>query len=954
MFASRQIYIPFLLIFIFLQSLIAGAKSNYLFDLGPENSPLEPGYKKITNNSCYHDSVKYGWSGKTSKDFYKPDILPGNRLTRDGILADSILDFRVEVPHDEYFVTLFIGTGRKSESCLKIEINGKVVADSIKTPWHLQPYRSIRRRIKLEKPGIRIRAIKYQGLAGILGIEIRPVIAREYPIKFTNQLDTDTNAVRKSLNQLAAIIKQEPNDVDAKNRSNILKKYLRACYYYDIGWWSWSVKKTGMSIFDRFWAAADILKMIMDDRSDPLYYKCAYLLGRIYYWLYREQGRLKDKKAALEMFKIVSQKYPAHKRLRMYRGYKLPHDSFCDTLSGPGNAPKWALKERKAICQILEVLHWWTDNRQAENGEMGGKFGDDVEMMRWWLPVIYATGDKKALRGYRKLVEGVWNCGELDRAFAKKIDDVEHSAEFFTDTHPPMLMLDYGNPTYIERCMLSMQNFRDVWTGINNYGHRHFRSVKISANKVCGEPPYDVDVPMNARACVAGIWLLWYNRLPEIEKLFTEWADAWLEDAGRTDKGKPSGILPSAVRYRDDSIGAYTGNWYDPELNWHYYRFSDLNSQVEMLRFLMALSKYTGNDKYLSPIKTWARILTKDYADSKALTAAPGSEMWIHKLLNDKIGNSSNIEDLKYFWAQASKFIKNQKLEKYLKKNGPEYMKYKITGKDSFLINGFDKIIEELDYNFPLRTEEVKFTDRVDILNINHLFSVYTGGMGSVRTYPNAFITWKKTGTDVAILVEEAKKDFLDIALYNFSATKNVLAQLWGLQLGDYKVKKGIDIDNDGRIDKSKKLSSFSLTERGQTYLIDVPQGKLYRTQMRLINSEKKNYSRLPDIAIAESDVSYNKKNSGKLEIVVHNIGNEIAEDIKVELIVDNQSQAYQVINKLAPSRDLNHATHSLYFKWDPASVEHIIKIDISIDKPEITRMNNKVIKKIRIPKTTK
>ncbi|MEZ4851571.1 MAG: hypothetical protein R3B93_23765 [Bacteroidia bacterium] len=63
------------------------------------------------------------------------------------------------------------------------------------------------------------------------------------------------------------------------------------------------------------------------------------------------------------------------------------------------------------------------------------------------------------------MADGVWNSGKLYVAYSKKLEDVEHAAELFRDTHSAMQIIQYGEPRFIERGMMSMKNFRDVWSG---------------------------------------------------------------------------------------------------------------------------------------------------------------------------------------------------------------------------------------------------------------------------------------------------------------------------------------------------------------------------------------------------------------------------------------------------------------------------------------------------------
>src|SRR5690606_8490192 len=121
----------------------------------------------------------------------------------------------------------------------------------------------------------------------------------------------------------------------------------------------------------------------------------------------------------------------------------------------------------------------------------------------------------------------------LVNGYDKKVDDVEHAAELFRDSHAGMFLVRYGDPAYVERAMISMQNFEKVWSAKTHSGHRHFKSYYFSATETLEEKPYGVDVPLNARALLTGLWAAWYNGNPDLIRLFSEWVNAWVSDAER-------------------------------------------------------------------------------------------------------------------------------------------------------------------------------------------------------------------------------------------------------------------------------------------------------------------------------------------------------------------------------------------------------------------------------------
>ena len=59
-------------------------------------------------------------------------------------------------------------------------------------------------------------------------------------------------------------------------------------------------------------------------------------------------------------------------------------------------------------------------------------------------------GARKAIR---RLAEGIWTSGIVERGYGAAVRDVQQSARLTSNTLPIMVMADYGNPRYVERCM---------------------------------------------------------------------------------------------------------------------------------------------------------------------------------------------------------------------------------------------------------------------------------------------------------------------------------------------------------------------------------------------------------------------------------------------------------------------------------------------------------------------
>lgn len=937
---SQILSLNLLLIF---TALASSQPRNFCFDMGTADSPSMPGFIQITERSGYSEALGYGWIDPPEQTFSESLRRLTDDLTRDGVVSEREMRFRIDAPKGDYFLTLTFGAGNDERTAMRVMVNGNPV-ETVATPWNRLPYRTLRQKMTTTGSPIIIQVIPDSLGAGIHGIELG-VATEHMPIDFTSDLDSDTAAVAATVRRLETHLQRSPENIATSNQLNLLKKYLRAVYYFDIGWWSWAVKETGLSQFPRFWYASDVLRQIIADESHPLYYRAAYLLGKIHYWLYLEQGEKWNRLEAEKFFEIVASKFPKNEIVRMYLGDKIPHAGPCDLAAE--DAPQWAVKQREALCRMIELIHWWVDNRQVENGEMGGKFGDDVEMLRWWMPAILGADDAKSKLGFKRLAEGVWNSGVLKRAYSSIVEDVEHSAEPFTDTHSALFMMEYGNPKYVERALISMQNFRDVWTGINDYGHRHFKSSYLSADSVVQVPPLAVDVAMNARATLPGLWLAWYNQNPTLIQLFSEWGKAWVADARRTDKGKPAGILPAAVSFAKDEIGGYSQNWYHPNLGWDYYEWQQLGTIIEMHNQLLGMHLFTGDAEFLYPVQQTFLLVEKELQMSSGASPKPGSDRWAAQVLLGKFGNEiSDSHAFSDLLGKTKVVIGDDRYDEFLKENGNEYVRYLLSGEKSFLTAGCEKVIESLKYNFPLKTTEVKFTDRVYVRNSDHLFSMMTGGVGRGGDFPSAAVTYQNTGSEVASLVSTADRRSLTVHLYNFGGEKILGLRLWRLEEGRYRLQTGIDTNDDDLIDRDKSEREFAVTERGQPMEVILASGQLTIVELRQVEKSTEVAFPRPDVAVSVEDISFSnldRADGAEVTITarVHNIGNTDAKNVRVEFLVDDASVGKEIIEVLEAPNDLELRSMTCGVKWNANRGKHSIVVKVSASEKEITRTNN-------------
>lgn len=927
--------------------------ANHLYDFGTPTSQLATGFQSVQSSSVYDPQIGYGWmnSSYQRKDFDLEKITPMDKLLKDGIVAEDSLVFRVDAARGNYIFTISLGNGTKDPMDMAVTINGEEIQDSTSTPWLRIKYRAISQKVNLKADYaiIKIASKNGSGVA-VHGIELRPEIEWE-DFDTATLLNQDTLEISRQITKLELKLSNNSNNIQYINQLNILNKYKFAAYYYDIGWWSWAVEQTGLSVFDRYHIASDLLRQIIVDTDGPFYDRSMYLLARAHYWLYKEQGNEYNRESYEKYFGMLYAKFPDHDMIKMYHGDNVAHKSPYQT-SDP-KAPAWANYQRESVHRLQEMMHWWADSVQADNGELGGKFGDDVEILRWWLPSILGADDQKARNAYTKLVDGVWNSGLLERAFSKKVEDVEHSAELFRDTHPAMFLMNYGNPIYVERCLVSMQNFRDLWTGINSYGHRHFKSCYLSASAIDETAPNAVDVPLNARATLPGLWATWYNQNPSTIQLFSEWGAAWVEDAARTENGKPAGVLPAAVSYLDDKIGGYAPQWHNPGkgLGWEYFDWESLGHVCEMYNQLLGLYAVTGEKSLLEPMNTTFDYMM-DHKNPKPIDETiPGSEEWTASQLwgMTKEGSEPNKSLMKLF-GSAKAITGTTRYDDLIKKSGRHYSQYLATGEEKYIEEGLEEILGTIRYNYPLYTREVKFTDRVNIPHDDLLFGMYTGHIGSGFEFPGLSATWKKTGPDMAILVGNSDKDALNAQLYNFGETKEIGMHTWQLVPGRYK----LTLTSKNTQAEELLSKEIEINERTSYTAFDIPSNQLVALKIEQLSTYKALVFPRADAAISIEDIAiqdgWDKQGNIPLVVTVHNIGNKLAKSIEVKVYDTHSSRLLETqrINSLEAPNDLAPRSKAVEFSLSKDIRNQQIRVELTMKDSEITLLNNEILMEMK------
>ena len=947
-------------------------------------------------------------------------------MLRDGVKAKKNLTFRVDVRNGEYWAVVSIGDEGHTVSDMSVHVNGVALGTDVTTRTSWGGYattRTFRRRVRADAGKIEFTFSSKKDPNSVLGCEVVPFVP--YSIGFSrgkwqySGKDATVSAglkalnagkwaqARQTLNGIADVLVRAESlaavadslDVPEADAQTLVKKvvrlaeivegakgvppgprlragelrragenYLRARKLITLAGYGQATLETGYIYARRLKIALDLCERITQD--DPLFNRACLNLGRVHYWYWREGGAEEEKNAADKWFGLLKARQPRNRLVRIYNGEEMPWGE--EYTTGTEGMPEWAVAQREAMGRLSQVLRWWIEQRQRPSGELGGGYGDDVEMLRQWHVYLGGLDDATVRRGWLTLAHGIWYSHVIQQlGYAASASDVQHSAEPMSDSHPALVGLDYGNPVWVERCMATVRLMRDSWTGVNSQGHRHFRSMDFGAQEVKTGKPLGVDLPCSGRASRPGLWLGWYQRNPATVKLFSEWMDAWVEDTMREAEGKPAGVVPAAVAFETDRIGGYSKNWHEmqTELYWSYFNWPGYIDMV--YDHMLAAYEWTGNERYLEPIRA-AMDLAMESREDGAEDPPPGGRIWAGRVLYGRMAGV--IEKYRLLTGR-------DEYDDYLRERGSPYTKFLLSGDKSQLVKGCEAAASQARFNFELKTSEVLFTDRVSVSQ-SPMWSMYTGGVGPAYYYPSHFVTWRNTGPHVATLVTTADRQSLKVLACNFEErTRRVGMDLWRLEPGRYELRHGPDTDGDDKMDGEPQQQTFEMVERGTGVEVELPARSVQVIEISRRSGPEPGLSDLTDradLAVGAQDVFVGRAvdeakafddwlrpweaqvvkaaEGVPVTVVVHNIGRRAANPSVVKLQARQDGDWIEVASAEVPAleapNDLLPRRSMVELSWrPPAAGEYELEVSVAPvpGQPEITGRNNAVLARVRV-----
>ncbi|MEM1127178.1 MAG: hypothetical protein AAGI71_11050 [Bacteroidota bacterium] len=797
------------------------------FDVGPADA-LAANSLPLTPLTAYAAPQGYGWT-EAPTDAYTRD-LPRSRdaFTADGVRG-AALTFRADVPAGAWQVVFWMEAGLQDSSTVVLQVNGTSV------PLALQDFAPPAE--PREAPQRMHRQAQVAATAGAEGLTLRWANAQE-PVSLMGLLlvpepQPATPAQEALLARVAeagrypvgASLEPLVRELEAAHRADPAAPF--AAYWHTqvqtlaqaehwmeaMRGWEWATDSTGLSIFDRYHQVVMWLDGVLAGAApaDPLYERALWQRGRMLYWLHEERGGRGELQGARRDLATLAARHPTDDMLAMYLGRPVDLPDACDRLLPVAAAPAWATGQRETLCRLRAIAHWWVTERQAPNGELGGKIGDDVELLRWWTPLLM-LGDTLTLQGWQRLAEAVWESPKLVDGYFKAPIDVEHAAEPISDTVPVLAFVS-DDPLYAERLAFSAEHFLERWTVRTDHGHRYFRSAWFGSYEVDERPPRNRDVEMNTRAAKAVRYYAWITGDPAATTGLHEWARGWTDAALRTDKGKPRGLIPASVRAADGALNGDEPTWYQANMFWPYFDWPGADGTKMLDQFLFTYH-LTGDEALLEPLQAHIDLVrTHPTVDG---SPTPGSAAWASGLFQRKAG----------LWRVAGQWrllTGNHQHDDLLLRYGSPYLRYRLTGDEGHLAAITQPILESVRYNTPLVTSEAFVTDRAFVTrdrrrSVPDLKAMITGDVIDEDASPYAAVTWEATPEALTVLVDDTAPRRLGVQLFLFDeAASSVTARLWALEPGRYTLTL---TDDAGTV---RHTAAVEVRARGQRVQVPLP-----------------------------------------------------------------------------------------------------------------------------------
>jgi len=539
----------------------------------------------------------------------------------------------------------------------------------------------------------------------------------------------------------------------------------------------------------------------------------------------------------------------------------------------PG-VPRWASLQIELLKRCRALCHYWIEERELPNGEVGGGLGDDTDFKDDWVNLaLISDDDGRIAASVRRLADTAWTRDGMDRGFQLWWRDALHAVEEGASLQPHLIHLYPGDPIGIERSMQMCGHLED-WMGETPTGKLHFKSWFVGGKaRIRTDFSYGEDRPFCGLFTIMPAQYVWYSRHPAVAERLVRWCDSWLSYLDDKDEnGKPLG-LPSAVRWE---TGEVIGKRLDLAGGGAVPTY--------MLPAFVCAHHYTGDQRYL--------ILHRLAARGLARTKRPSPGAWVPELA--RLGNDEDralISDalLKLAYRSLDEVPSVSRDPSYTRSQLiPQHLAWRLTSDKAYLEVGLACALAFLDEQAPALTWALPSTDRIPQPR-ETLDRMYLGGLATLRPgygapYPEHAVSYRGLGESVAALVTRNRPDCVAITFFNTDAApREIAVRFWQIRDGRYGLLEGPDANDDDGIDLARPPCRELRLQRGQPVRLTLPPRQRHVAKLALTEALPPAGPR-PDLAVSSREVETDG-NAGHATVVVHNVGLAAADNVLVRLV---------------------------------------------------------------------
>lgn len=151
----------------------------------------------------------------------------------------------------------------------------------------------------------------------------------------------------------------------------------------------------------------------------------------------------------------------------------------------PKNMPEWAFMQLELLKEYRYLIQWYLDNREIEDGELGGGLSDDSDYVNFY-PGFHAIGmmPDRLSDSLERMMQAIYDQGMLTDGLSTIMTDGLHTYEEGINLVAQVNIQNPGSPKNAERLMQSAKSYKERIFQVNSAGHLHVRSDYFSYKRI--------------------------------------------------------------------------------------------------------------------------------------------------------------------------------------------------------------------------------------------------------------------------------------------------------------------------------------------------------------------------------------------------------------------------------------------------------------------------------------